>query len=325
MIPDFIKTAFTFQDQLNIFDPYTITILLCLPAFLIVGTSENIAEAADDKESPQVVSSMNSLEYRYILVSEMTIAILLLVEAVIDTLSKMRQKAAEGCFINMSILMLLLISSTVIFFVSIPKNHYYDILVIYEMRVVLILGVVLVYAYHYGGHIWRSPYLFVGAVGGATGCLLQTYDPMNIAGIHFIGGIFQAIFTVILLFYCIRWFKFIIETSKLRILTANEWNCVYNRLSASRLTRSVEMLNNPLSTSHHDKRVYITTKTNIEINGSGESTSINTNIINNTNNNASNNGIHEVEYNNENTTIVRQKSNEIHIARDVSVSRSSAN
>eukprot|EP01041_Mallomonas_annulata_P001510 gene1510-2911_t len=194
------------RGKFNLFDPYYAMVGLLIPVCLALYATTSFHEY--DKSLD--INSMMSLNYRYILVCEMTIASLLLVEAITDGLSNTSSMfAAEGSLINISILLSLLIGSSTIFFSAIPNNDYYLIFSINETRLLLLVGAISSYSYRYGRYLWRCRFLFLSAFLAGIGCAMKISDAIYHSSLNFAGMVLQAIFTIILGLYFLRWLKYL--------------------------------------------------------------------------------------------------------------------
>eukprot|EP01041_Mallomonas_annulata_P013634 gene13634-28954_t len=157
----------------TIIDPYFIMLAIYIPICFGVYLNSNSSSHFD--ETPPT-----PLEYRYILVGEFTVSGLLLVEATLDAISnKSIFFSADGCLVNFSILMSLLISSSAIFFSTTTNNDRYFIFAVIDTRLALILGAVLSYSYHNGREIWRSRYLYASICFGGVGLILEISNALD--------------------------------------------------------------------------------------------------------------------------------------------------
>eukprot|EP01041_Mallomonas_annulata_P013751 gene13751-29244_t len=208
----------------KIIDPYSIMLIMYIPICLGVYSNSNNSIQENDEQLYTIHES--SLEYRYILIVEMTIAGLLLVEALIDAISNTSNLlSSEGSLVNISILTSLLIGSITIFFSAIPNNNLYFIFAIIETRLILIFGAILSYSYHYGQGIWRSRYMIASAYLGGAGFVLQTSDALYNGEISSAATGLQAISTIAFVMSYLRWTRYLINERNSRKITRNEWNC----------------------------------------------------------------------------------------------------
>eukprot|EP01041_Mallomonas_annulata_P014164 gene14164-30153_t len=109
-----------------VIDPYSVMVLVLVPLCLITGVFINTSRTTVGGEVPLIISSINSLEYRYILVGEITMATLLLVEAATDILSNSScMFSVQGSLVNIAVLISLLIASGIGCFLQIldAKDH----------------------------------------------------------------------------------------------------------------------------------------------------------------------------------------------------------
>eukprot|EP01041_Mallomonas_annulata_P009199 gene9199-19070_t len=160
-------------------DLYPFLLVIFVTLCLVTGLCKNSIDIISEQQAESVVS-MHSLDYRYVLVGEITIATLLLVEASIDFFSNaIRIHSVKGSMVNFAILITILVGSTIIFFAAIPNSDYYLIFVFRETRFVLVVGAILSYSHRVGKHIWRCRFLLISTIIGAIGCYLQIFQDMS--------------------------------------------------------------------------------------------------------------------------------------------------
>eukprot|EP01041_Mallomonas_annulata_P005371 gene5371-10738_t len=213
--------------------------LLCL----LTGQYLNPNYYQHEYESQSVATilpNMKSVQYRYFLVSQMSMSYLLIANAIIEILADFRNiLSSKGVFINLAILFNLLLSSSANFFISIPNDDYLLVSNLEISSLVFISGTVYSYAYRYGNSIWRSPVLIIITVIGGIGCVLQVvftaqYDDNSRTSqnIYIIAITCQLIGSTMIL-YLIRWYWILAKAYKTRQITDGEiHSTVYLTLTA---------------------------------------------------------------------------------------------
>eukprot|EP01041_Mallomonas_annulata_P003033 gene3033-5949_t len=210
----------------TIIDPYFTMMVVYIPiCFGVYAMNSNTSIQENYKRFDETPTT--SLGYRYILVGEITVAGLLLFEAIIDTISNTSSfLSAEGCLANISILMSLLVSGITIFFSAVPNNNRYFIFAITDARLLVIIGAILSYAYHSGRGIWRCRYLYASAYAGGAGLIIEISNALDgNTEISIVSMTLQAMCTVGIIGSYFRWIHYLINERNSRKITRNEWNC----------------------------------------------------------------------------------------------------
>eukprot|EP01041_Mallomonas_annulata_P012051 gene12051-25250_t len=146
--------------------------LLCLLMKPILNQS--YYENERNQPIPPVIPNMASIEFRYILVAEMSICGLLILNAAIDAMSDSRSIfSSKGALINLSILGCVLFSGASNFYIAVPNGDYLLMYSLYLARLIFIPATICSYVYRYGKSIWQSPLLIFLVVLAGVGCVLK--------------------------------------------------------------------------------------------------------------------------------------------------------
>eukprot|EP01041_Mallomonas_annulata_P008476 gene8476-17469_t len=113
------KLNFLWDDRTGVLDYYSVLAAILVPLCIVIGNGidhkfdkQISSYGADVTETPRVISSMDSKDFEYILVIEMTVTVLLIFESAIDNLSDVQNVLSiKGSLITMSILISLLLAN----------------------------------------------------------------------------------------------------------------------------------------------------------------------------------------------------------------------
>eukprot|EP01041_Mallomonas_annulata_P009479 gene9479-19688_t len=173
-----MTTSVLINNRHLVMDYYSCLAMVFVPLCILLGffSGQNLYQKLPSTAPmPLVVSSMNSLEYKYFLIVEMTIASMLLLDVAIDNLSNAFKNifSTKGSLINISLLISMLLPCAVIFFISIPNHDYILMNIILGTRILFINCTILCYAYRYGNHIWKSRLTFLTGLISCVAPLLR--------------------------------------------------------------------------------------------------------------------------------------------------------
>eukprot|EP01041_Mallomonas_annulata_P004798 gene4798-9567_t len=208
-----------------------------LPLCILIGVvvSKDYHKIANDGDDvPIVILSMNSPGYKYFLVSEMTVATMMLLDAAIDNLSNDFHNifSSKGSLVNICLLISTVLGSSINFFVCIHNEDYVLLNTVLGSRLIFINCAIFSYAYRYGHQIWRSRVLIITSLTGCLGILLKVISlAMNKhfnyhdKQIDLISVVLSVIFRLVFMLLCFRWYWYLKQESKSRQITSDEWNC----------------------------------------------------------------------------------------------------
>eukprot|EP01041_Mallomonas_annulata_P005341 gene5341-10685_t len=180
-----------------------------------------------------IISSMKSIHLKYILIVVMSSSSILFLEVAVDNLFNLKNiLASKGSLINLSILLVLLLSSAVSFFIALPYEDSDLMCRIFQIRNLVVCASVMSFSSRYGKTFWRDRILFVAYLFLCVGSLLRiaSYSDSSVEQssssliISTVGIIFQAFLSFLIIVYTIRWYIYLRKETFLRNITVDEWN-----------------------------------------------------------------------------------------------------
>mmetsp|Transcript_10111 Transcript_10111/g.10197 ORF Transcript_10111/g.10197 Transcript_10111/m.10197 type:complete len:764 (+) Transcript_10111:179-2470(+) len=193
------------------------TAIICL----VLGTCTFYQSSKQKLESP-IVHNMNSINFKYSLVIEMSISIFIILDVIIGHVSRTTQMFSHTESGVIVIVLSLLLSSGAIFLYSIPNNDYISMLGIQQARIIIITVATCIIARKYDKKMWTSPMLMIFAfIGCFVAVLIIIPNPILVI----VGQITGVIVFIGILGYIMRWFWYIRMASLSRKITRDEWSC----------------------------------------------------------------------------------------------------
>eukprot|EP01041_Mallomonas_annulata_P002161 gene2161-4207_t len=215
------------------FDYYFVLALLFSPlCILIFDEEESISNSIDLGKEFTVVSSMKSIYFKYVLIVIMSLSSILFLEVVVDDFFNLKNIfTAKGSLINLSILLALLFSSAVNFFIALPLGDSDLMYRVYHIRNISVCASILSFSSRYGKAFWKDRILFLAYIIGCLGCILKIAaysDPSEQSRtsklLSTVGIAFQAVLTLLIIIYTIRWYIYLRKESFSRNISSDEWN-----------------------------------------------------------------------------------------------------
>eukprot|EP01041_Mallomonas_annulata_P012128 gene12128-25451_t len=215
------------------FDYYVVLAFIFSPmCILIYNDQGSILNPIRLGNDITIVTSMKSIHLKYVLIVVMSLSSILFLEVAVDNLFNLKNILnSKGSLINLSILLALLLSSAVSFFIALPSEDSDLMCRIYQIRNIVVCASVLSFSSRYGKSFWNDRILFLAFLILCIGCVLRiaTYsDPAEQSSTSEItstvGIIFQSFLSGLIIVYTIRWYIYLRKETFLRNITVDEWN-----------------------------------------------------------------------------------------------------
>eukprot|EP01041_Mallomonas_annulata_P015132 gene15132-32095_t len=223
-----------FKDLKQILRPfvdYYVVLALTFSLFCIFISNDQ-GSISNNNENITIVSSLKSLHFKYVLVVITSVSSILSLEVVVDNLYNLKNIfTAKGSLINLSILLVLLLSSVVNFFIALPSTDSQLMYRVYQVRNIVVFATILSFSSRYGKTFWNDYILFLAYLIGCTGCILKvaSYSGPEAQSnastfMSSVGIAAQAFLSGIVILYTIRWYIYLRKESISRDITPDEWN-----------------------------------------------------------------------------------------------------
>lgn len=185
------------------------------------------------QQSGPSLNSLRSLQYNNLLVAEITAAVTVLAELIVDNFSNRDQIFRKKYSLLNLVLMLVFVSSTVVLFVYVVQSsNLLMLIVLHRIRGVWIFCGLYWYACYYGSDVCKPHWNFIAVIAGFS-CIqlriiqlmlrlpISTYKLLDI-----LVTCLNVLFTVIVLIQLIIWYAYIWRRVKSGITVCSEhWKC----------------------------------------------------------------------------------------------------
>eukprot|EP01041_Mallomonas_annulata_P016032 gene16032-33703_t len=159
-------------------------------------------------QDPIVVSSMQSLAFKYTLVVNIAVSSQMLLDACLHNFSNLSNAfGTKGSILNFIVLLWLLLSSALTFFYAVPLKHYMFFLGLSSSRAFIVACTTACLAREYTKGIWSSNVLkfavVLGSVSSAFKIVIYGQHWSATLLLSFTSG--QLLATLIFFCFCIKW------------------------------------------------------------------------------------------------------------------------